>query len=162
VVSAPYNSICTRRVRLPGMTYHESLWVAAAAAAPVIALASIVSVTEARSRQAALVRDTTRAREATRPGKPDPVVAAQPTLKLIGALDSVSFINIILQFFVLSAALWSLADNRDYAPLRLAVWGEPFGLFLLFIGAYLSANLHARDSEPSGTKSSRWRAKRLA
>jgi hypothetical protein len=96
---------------------------------------------------------------ATRPSKPDPAVAVKPTRNLIGAPDWVSFTNMFLQMLVLSAALWSLALNHDNAPLKLLICGEPGGLFLLVIGSYLSANLHARDPEPSGTTSGRWRAR---
>ncbi len=133
------------------MTYHESLWVAAAAAAPVIALASVVSFTEAHSRQVILVRERMGGRAATPHRRPDPAISAKPTTNLITALDLVSGANMFLQVLVLNAALMSLALNHDNAPLRLPIWGEPGGLALVIIGGYLSANLRARAPKPSGT-----------
>jgi hypothetical protein len=110
---------------------HESFWIAVAAAAPVIALAAIVALTDT-ARAAGLDR------YAPDGADPDLIRAAQ---KLLRSGYAAGLVNIVLQAVTLLLALLSLAAGHDQAPLIVAEITAPFGIFLLFAGGMIAIAL---------------------
>ena len=114
------------------MTYHDSFWIAAAAAAPIIALASIVSARRPEGKPLE-IPEADRRRANTR----------------AGWLGLVHFVNLSLQLVVLSCAFLSLAWQRDALPPALLMWVEPIGLVLLITGSYIAISLWTIDDRES-------------
>ena len=113
--------------------YHEAFWTAAAAAAPVIALAAIVSLT-----------DTARPL--------GPHMFGQESYKIgadkLGALRwllwlgyGVGFANLVLQALTLLFALQSLAAGHDRVRLGFAEVTATLGIGLLLLSGLLVAAL---------------------
>lgn len=117
--------------RLPGVAYHDSLWIAVAAAAPIIALANQVTLTEAIPthdffRYAG--EDTQLTNEECRRVKSGR--RAVTTAYFIG------YLNLLVQSIMLAAALYSLSNERDaFSPVPSAWWLEAVGLLAVGVTA---------------------------
>jgi hypothetical protein len=115
--------------------YHDSLWVTVGAAAPVIALAAIVSVSDFSGAQATL-RDAAYKHTDTYTGQP----AKTPTGEAVWSVltywrrigNSIAGINIALQMAMLAVALVSLSDTSNLVSPIVPEIVLPLGVFLLF------------------------------
>jgi hypothetical protein len=112
--------------------FHESFWVVAGTAAPVIALAEIVTLVDAfRTHDAVTGLELAR--------NPDRrfqfLVEAQSAFRSLFGGRVVGYVNILLQVAILALALECLASRRDVAPLAIVSIGEPFALVLLLVSA---------------------------
>lgn len=106
------------------MSYHAGVWLTVGAAAPVIALAAVVSKSEAAGLRNRFFTSPFSSPADT--GDADVIVyrAARWLNWLITA-------NLLLQATALAIALLSLAVERDQVPLVAPVIVEPLGLLLL-------------------------------
>jgi hypothetical protein len=118
---------------------HESFWVVAGAAAPVIALAEIVSLGDAyrglaESRMMLLTASTKDFDRLWREMRPT------DTKRRRGF--RAGQLNMLLQVAILALALASLEVRRDVGPLGIITIVQPIGIFLLFISGWMinSAN----------------------
>jgi hypothetical protein len=116
------------------MTFHETFWVVAGAAAPVIALANLVAINDALFlRQAMLM--------APHEGWTDDVkaffLASQLRLLLMSLVPSAA--NLLLQAVILSIALAGLAEDQNLAPSLLVAVLEGIGIMICAITAYVIA-----------------------
>lgn len=128
-----------RECQTASVSFHESFWVTVGAAAPVIALASVVSIA-----------DLMGARDRVSHNLPIP----SPTLNsewldsefiragrlLIGAY-LVGIINGALQMVALSMALQSLADSDNVVPTIIPRIMVPLGIFLLLVSISMTVSL---------------------
>lgn len=111
---------CIRPVRctLAGMAvpdFHETFWVAIAAAAPVIGLASAVNLDQAVRRSESDIE------RATREGKDPPPIP--------NASYAMSYINILLQAVALLFALYCLGTAHDHLG-----WGRQIAAVMAVLG----------------------------
>jgi len=128
--------------RLPRMGLSEQaadFWVAAAAAAPVIALAGLVSIPDAAVAGNILSRE--------KPNYPKVVGTLVGGRQLLappnGWIIIYGILNLVVQGFVLIMALLALLDNR---PLVAGFWIivlEGIGLFFLLVAALLAGQVSA-------------------
>jgi hypothetical protein len=113
------------------VTYHESFWIAVAAAAPVIALAAVVAFTDtARIGGVGQIR----------PADADPDLLKMVRWGIWGGYGA-GLVNVLLQAATLLLALLSLAAGHDQAPLIVAEITAPLGIFLLVMGGAIGAFL---------------------
>ncbi len=111
------------------MAYHETFWLAVSATAPVIALATTVSI-----------GDMLRLIEPSRMEEKSSSSKAQPGTWPIFWSFGIGFTNMIIQLAFLFAALYSIAKGADISKgLTLIVWIEPIGIALLVVIAILNA-----------------------
>ena len=137
------------------MAFHESFWVVAGAAAPVIALAGIVSLGDALRGSF----DEARALDSffslppqLRPGGGYRSMDQMQVQRLImpRRLASVAeYANLILQMVTLGLALVSLANCRDVAPLVIVVITTLAGLGLVFLSTVMVVIARSRQRELS-------------
>jgi hypothetical protein len=127
------------------MAYHETFWLAVTATAPVIALATTVSVSESLKLM----------------NVGDEEIRYRVSMLVSPALF-LSFMNMLLQLIFLFNALFSIAQGRDLGGVNLApvVWGEPAGIALLLATAILNVVASARsqikvDRDTATTKDAR-------
>ena len=122
------------------MAFHESFWVTVGAAAPIIALASVVSIA-----------DLMGARDRVSPS------LSPPSSSVLGDdwLDSeliragrlliwaylVGVVNGALQLVTLSMALQSLADGSEVVPTIVPRIMVPLGIFLLLVSTSMTVSL---------------------
>lgn len=108
------------------VAYHESLWLAIAAAAPIVALANTVSITDAVG-----IWFSSTARK-------------RPVRSRFGYIVVItgSGLNLIIQASVLYVALRSLAAEKDTYPLGSVVW--PVVLGLAYVLVIVAANITLR------------------
>jgi hypothetical protein len=104
------------------MASHTDLWIAASAAAPVIALASIVSYNEVMKPFFEMV------------GSGD-YEDDWISVLLLWASSFLSWCNILMQIAVLVISMVSLADESDYTSPIVAVVLTSAGLLLVFLNA---------------------------
>jgi hypothetical protein len=109
------------------VTYHESFWIAVAAAAPVVALAAIVAFTD--------IAGISGGRRA--PGDTDPDVIKLGR-RLLWSGYATGLGNVLLQAVMLLLALLSLAAGHDQAPLIVAEVTTPLGVLLLLVASVLA------------------------
>jgi hypothetical protein len=100
------------------MTFHADYWVAVAAAAPVIALATVVAYGETLNPMATFRRST---RYVHRRG-----------YRMTRRLTALLTVIMILQAGTLFDALQSLAADHNASPIWFATLAETFGLVALF------------------------------
>jgi hypothetical protein len=118
--------------RLPPVHYHESFWVTAGAAAPVIALAAIVALIDTLQSLVNL----------SNPSHPFRDRVPSYASLWMGVITGMG--NIALQAFVLLFALASLAHEHDAVP-PLAAAICPFaGVCLVGVGSMMAAILRYR------------------
>jgi hypothetical protein len=106
------------------MTFHVDLWVSTAAAAPVIALAAIVSTGD-------ILKQMTRAIIQNQDNTAD-------LLRLLNAANWTNVINILIQTLILYFSLQSLAKDANQANASLIINGTIIGLILLVLSLLLS------------------------
>jgi hypothetical protein len=125
--------------RLPSMstTFYEAFWATVGAAAPVIALASIVSTTDATSMEIAL-RYPDEDIQQVRPEGPSAEklaafirLSARKGRRAIVIARGAALSNLVIQTFALAYALLSLARHGNAITPWLFVFAEPVGLILL-------------------------------
>ena len=103
-----------RECKTAPVAYHEAFWVASAAAAPVIALANVVTVSDAWGLARESVRTLVSVAEEI--GQPSMVDGLIPRTRTAEILYRVSLVNLVLQAAVLLASMISLADTGDHLP----------------------------------------------
>jgi hypothetical protein len=111
------------------VAYHETFWLAVSATAPVIALATTVSI-----------GDMLRLIEPSRMEEKSSSPKVQRGTWPIFWSSGIGFMNMIIQLAFLFAALYSIAKGSDISKsLTLIVWIEPIGIALLVVIAILNA-----------------------
>ena len=120
------------------MAFHESFWVVTGTAAPVIALAAIVSLADAdREFIGFLMTNLANMRRISPYMKP---------LALIALVIAVSgILNLLLQATLLATSLVSLAEDVNSVPPWFAVTMAVGGLMLLVVGAWGAVSLHVQN-----------------
>jgi hypothetical protein len=128
---------------------HESFWIAACVAAPVIALAQIVSIGEASRGDADAHRlaDYWMNTWEVRKHSQDFIRDLGPADNLRGGAYVVAYLNIFIQVAVLALALASLAARTDVAPPVIAAVAEPFGLVLLLTSSVMITSARRKQQE---------------
>jgi hypothetical protein len=120
------------------VAYHETFWVVAGTAPPVIALAVVVSLRD-------VLRDFTSDYNYTwvRPGGGDRSQRAKldHELGMAAYVRNMAYgcaaLNMLLQLAILATALYSLATRSDVIPLAIVAIALPFSLGLLLVSALL-------------------------
>lgn len=121
------------------MAFHESFWVTVGAAAPIIALASVVSIA-----------DLMGARDRVSPNLlPSSSVPGDDWLdseliragRLLIWAYLVGVVNGALQMVTLSMALQSLADGSNVVPTIVPRIMVPLGVFLLLVSTSMTVSL---------------------
>jgi hypothetical protein len=115
--------------------YHENFWVAVAAAAPVIALASVISATDALRMYDDFERPADIAEEAW----PDKL--ARQGIRWLWVLMTVTGLNLVVEGFALVFALISLANGYNQIPPVIPAIGVPAGIALVVISGVLTIDL---------------------
>lgn len=114
------------------VAYHVDLWVATAAAAPVIALAGVLSASD----WVGGIRQLGRSAHTSLPARDQIMRTANQQKWLIIA-------NLALQIWMLYIALFSLATTQDRSPAAIPVIVEPTGILLLVGTSLLNARIRA-------------------
>ena len=131
------------------MSYHESFWIAIAAAAPVIALAAVVSVGDVFRAAERISRtlphnwtneDFWTDRDDTLDW-PTILRTSNVGYRLLRGGYAAGIINGVLQLVALSMALQSLADGNDVVSTLLPDVAVPLGIFLLLVSTTINAAL---------------------
>ena len=117
------------------MAFHETFWVAAAAAAPIIALANQVTLTESRGMTGTFIRA-----QRANPSGTAHTTAITGHRSVLAAL-SIGYLNLIAQVFVLYVALGSLysgEDSNGTGSPRAVIFLEICGLAAVGLAAVFS------------------------
>ena len=131
------------------MSYHESFWIAIAAAAPVVALAAVVSVADV-FRSAEGISRTLPHNWADKDfwtNKDDtldwPTIIRRSNwaYRLLRGGYAAGLINGGLQLVAMSMALQSLADGYDVVSTLFPDVAVPLGIFLLLVSTTINASL---------------------
>ena len=136
------------------MPFHEFFWVTVGVAAPVIALASVVSIADLMG-----ARDRV-SRNLPTPSAPDSDWLDSEFIRagrLIFGAYLVGIINGALQMVALSIALESLADGNNVVPTIIPQIMVPLGILLLLVSISMTVSLrtirrhasHNLSPEPS-------------
>jgi hypothetical protein len=121
------------------VSFHESFWVTVGAAAPVVALASVVSIADLMGARDQISRNLPTPSPALDSDWLDSEFIRAGRL-LIGAY-LVGIINGALQMVALSMALQSLADGNNVVPTIVPRITVPLGIFLLLVSISMTASL---------------------
>ncbi len=114
------------------MSFHESFWVAAGAAAPVIALAVVVSLNDASQTQFAVGDATDRAFVVAHRDEKDVLYRSLDKRgRSLAALTAAQLVNLVLQAGLLAVSLVSLALHRNLIPAWICVVAPTAGVLLL-------------------------------
>jgi hypothetical protein len=118
------------------MSYHADVWLTVGAAAPVIALAAVVSKAEATD---------LRNKSFTNPfSSPEDTTDVNAMVHQIARwLNRLVIVNILLQVAALATALLSLAAEHDQVPLAVPVVVEPLGILLLAMTGSMAITLRS-------------------
>lgn len=143
-------------VQTASMAYHDSLWVAVAAAAPVIALTTIVSYSDTSTAYQEFWERLSRYLSSTGLDnlKPEVDQLLGRQRRRLGRLtmgsSAIALLNICWQLLLLFLALWSLAEGKDEASAFFTAFAVPLGVFLLLWGTVLNLRLrgNARSVPP--------------
>lgn len=111
------------------MSFHENLWVATAAAAPVIALAAVIVASDMFNGQRQLARTAF------------PAGHAEKVARLLNGQLWVVALTLALQVSMLLEALWCLAAGYDRWSIVAPVIAEPLGVVLLLASAIVTSRL---------------------
>lgn len=117
-----------------GVTFHETFWVVGGTAAPVIALAAIVSVKD-------LIKDSNAIMDPVRPyigsGTDDNKRKVNRYMSQCDAVSAVcifgQLINVCLQAFVLTISLLSIADQSNVIPIWIGIAAPVTGVLWLAV-----------------------------
>ena len=120
------------------MSFHEPFWVTVGAAAPVVALASVVSIADLMGARDQLSRSL-RAPPALASDWLDSEFIRAGRLAIGAYL--VGIINGALQMVTLSVALQSLADGDNAVPTIVPRIIAPLGIFLLLVSISMTVSL---------------------
>lgn len=128
-----------------GMTFHADFWVVVGTASPVIALAAVISITDALSTRTVSL-PAGRGRRQRRVESP---IAAVPY--------ALSALDVMLQCAVLWMALDSLANEQNAVPIVIPIVAEVVGLAMLAYAAVISKiyGFFTPPNQGSGQDSSR-------
>lgn len=124
--------------------YHETLWIAVSAVAPVIALAVVVAYNDMRSdetlhrRQMCKLGDFPIWRYVDPPGGPR---AAQSVRRWNWTASGSHLVNLLAQATVLAFSLSSLAQHVDEIPLALPISAEVAGLLAILAASVASRRM---------------------
>jgi hypothetical protein len=121
--------------------YHETFWVAASAAAPVTALASIVALSDITSWAHGVLRWEVDHPPWTFPNYAAARASAANTSSAYHAamVMLICVLNTILQAVILAFALSSLTSRVDEMPTAVAIAAEVAGIAALTTGAIIGA-----------------------
>ena len=121
------------------MSFHESFWVTVGAAAPVIALASVVSIADLMGTRDQISRNLPTPSSARDSAWLDSAITRAGKLLIWAYL--VAVINGALQMVALSIALQSLADGNNVVPTILPGVVAPLGILLLLVSISMTVKL---------------------
>lgn len=121
------------------MSFHESFWVTVGAAAPVLALASVVSITDLMGARDQISRSLPTSSPARDSARLDSTITRAGRLLIWAYL--VAVINGALQMVALSMALQSLADGNNVVPPIVAGIVAPLGILLLLVSISMTVKL---------------------
>ena len=121
-----------RGARLPCVRYHDSFWVTIGTAAPVIALATVVAISD-------ILRSAIRFPQRGFAGMFWPT--GRGVFLLVSLLLVITLTNMAIQFVALSFALKSLAYGKNEISPTIIVAIVPLGIILLVISAGLTGQL---------------------
>jgi len=132
-------------VRLPLVSYHESFWLTIGAAAPVIALAIIVSLADSFDMRVFFKIASFPERL---PAGDDSLASfyrkvIRKSRRRGGQVYALGLTNMALQAAMLAVALYSLAQRHDTIPLLLAVIVEPLGVLALAWASLGTIRMHS-------------------
>jgi hypothetical protein len=117
------------------VAFHDTFWLVAGGAAPVIALASVVTFSEAR-RLESVSRVDVRVQVQDLPVSVRDRFwkARNRLLNLAQLLAYLQLVNLALQCWMLTTSLMSLAGNTNELPAAVVVAAEIVGIALLAVG----------------------------
>ena len=121
------------------MSFHESFWVTVGAAAPVIALASVVSIADLMGARDQISRNLPTPSSALDSAWLDSAVTRAGRLLIWAYLVGVT--NGAMQMVALSVALQSLADGNNVVPTIIPGIVAPLGIFLLLVSVSMTVSL---------------------
>jgi hypothetical protein len=121
------------------VSFHESFWVTIGAAAPVITLASVVSIADLMGARDRVSRNLSTTSSALDSDWLDSEFIRAGRL-VIGAY-LVGIINGALQMVAMSMALQSLADGDNVVPTIVPRITVPLGIFLLLVSISMTVSL---------------------
>jgi len=118
------------------MPYHPDVWLTVGAAAPVIALAAVVSKAEATD-----LRNKFFINPFSSPA--DTTEANVMVYRAARWLNRLVIVTVLLQAAALATALLSLAVDRDQVPLAVPIVVEPLGILLLAMTSSMAITLRS-------------------
>jgi hypothetical protein len=133
--TAPFSD-ATLTWQTAAMSYHADVWLTVGAAAPVIALAAVVSKAETTD-----LRNKFFTSPFSSPADTTDVSAMMYTAARW--LNWLVTLNILLQVAALATALLSLAAGRDQVPLAVPIVLEPLGILLLAMTGHAAITLRS-------------------
>jgi hypothetical protein len=123
----------------------SDFWVAAAAAAPVIALAAIVTISD----MSKFVDDPTLGRPWSGPEPPGPIAALDRRgTRYVLQLAWITGINVVVQALALAFALISLVDGQSFLPTGFVIAGETIGVLLLLWAVWQGSRIRQITTDP--------------
>jgi hypothetical protein len=132
------------------MSFHESFWVVVGTAAPVVAVAAVISVSEISRAQATVNKASVRALVVARQDKTDTINRLLNMRERgLVALCVTQLLNLCLQAGLLAVSLLSLAFQRNLIPVWICVIAPTAGVLLLaYAGMYVTrAQVLTRSNE---------------
>jgi hypothetical protein len=115
------------------MAFHDGFWLVAGTAAPVVALAVVVSLGDAAKEYVASVLQDP---DALRAGRPARWWFNRSTFPVYAVVFYCALFNLFLQAGLLAVSLVSLAGDANSVPTWLAIVAAVGGLVLLAISAF--------------------------
>jgi hypothetical protein len=129
------------------VSFHESFWVTVGAAAPVIALASVVSIADLLAARDQISRSLPTPSPALDSGWLNSAITRAGKLAIWAYL--VGIINGALQMVALAMALQSLADGNNVVPTIVPGIVAPLGIFLLLVSTSMTVSLRTIQRQMS-------------
>jgi hypothetical protein len=120
------------------VVFHETFWVVTGTAAPVIALAAVVSVNDLGNETGRLEEALDRASEAFRgSAEIEAMMSGRPSpIRLVNLLARLQTLNILLQALLLTVSLVSIDFQRNLVPVWISVLIPVVGVVLLMLAGY--------------------------
>jgi hypothetical protein len=129
------------------VAFQDTFWIVAGGAAPVIALASVVTFSEARQLEAiSQVEVRAQVLEMPLSIRNDFWKARNRLLHLAQLMAWVQILNLALQCWILASSLLSLAQSANELPTSVVVGVEVAGIALLAVGGFGAARFKYRRS----------------
>ena len=122
------------------MAFHDTFWLVAGGAAPVIALASVVTFGEARQLESiSQVEVRAQVLEMPLSVRAEFWKDRKRLLRIAQLMAWLQIVNLALQCWILASSLMSLAHSTNELPTALVVAAEVVGIALLAVGGFGAA-----------------------